>query len=238
MKVLSYNLRKHRAASEIAQLVAEHDPDVLCLQEADTSDLPDRFDGLVLAEGTRTNRLGLAVYARQSAYRVEGTRTIGLKKSLHDRVLKPAHERVLGVRLHDVDDNIDLIVASFHAAPLTARNSLRREQIRAGLAELAELGPGLPTLLVGDFNYPVFKERLSADLRAEGYELVMSDTRTYTRYRVFKGYYDFATAVGFTVDAVTTLPQGSSDHLPILVHARPDPRAVTAGSDLEVPGGA
>ncbi len=231
MKVISYNLRKHRAASEIVALVAEHDPDVVCLQEADTNDLPERIDSLVLVEGTRTNRLGLAVYARESAYRVVATRTIGLKKSLHDRVLKPAHERVLGVRLHDVDDNHDVIVASFHAAPLTARNSLRREQIRVGLQLLSELGPGLPTLLVGDFNYPVFKERLSSDLRESGYELVMSDSRTYTRYRVFKGYYDFATAIGFTVDSVTTLPQGTSDHLPILVHARPDPARAAAQVD-------
>jgi hypothetical protein len=30
-------------------------------------------------------------------------RTLALKKSLHDRVLKPAEERMLAVRLHDID---------------------------------------------------------------------------------------------------------------------------------------
>ena len=231
MRVVSYNLRKHRAVSEIAQLVDQHDPDVLCLQEADVEDLPEAVGALGLVEGTRGNRLGLALYARKSDYRVVSTKAIGLKKSLHDRVLKPAHERVLGVRLHDIDNNIDMIVASFHAAPLTARNSLRREQIKVGLEELAELGPGLPTLLVGDFNYPVSKERLSQDLRSEGYELIMSDTRTYARYRVFRGFYDFATAIGFRVDSVTTLPQGSSDHLPILVIAHPDVPVVPQGAE-------
>lgn len=220
MKIVSYNLRKHRAASEIAALVDQHDVDVLCLQEADTADLPARVEGMVLADATQRNRLGLAVYVRESSYRVEEVRALALKKSLHDRVLRPAHERLLGVRLYDIDDNVRFVVASFHAAPLTALNSLRRHQIRTALNELRDLGDGLPRIMVGDFNYPVFKEHLSQHMREEGYELVMSDTRTYTRYRMFKGYYDFATAVGFDVDSVTTLPQGASDHLPILIRAK------------------
>ncbi|WP_040163208.1 endonuclease/exonuclease/phosphatase family protein [Microbacterium gorillae] len=216
MRVISYNLRKHRAASELSALVADHDPDVLCLQEADTTDLPEQVGELGLANATRGNRLGLAVYYRESAYRCEATTTLELKKSLHDRVLRPAHERVLGVRLHDIDDGHDVIVASFHAAPLTALNSLRRHQIRAALAGLSDLGDH-PILMVGDYNYPVFKEDLSRRMREHGYELVMSDSRTYTRYRYFRGYYDFATSVGMDISSVRTLPQGSSDHLPILV---------------------
>ena len=37
MKVLSYNLQKHRAAGELAALVSAHDPDILCLQECDVA---------------------------------------------------------------------------------------------------------------------------------------------------------------------------------------------------------
>jgi endonuclease/exonuclease/phosphatase family metal-dependent hydrolase len=219
MKVISYNLRKHRAATELAELVERHGVDVLCLQEADTTDIPDTLSGLRLADATQRNRLGLAVYYRENTYRALEVRSLALKKSLHDRVLKPAEERMLGVRLHDIDAGRDLIVASFHAAPLTALNSLRREQIRAALSELQELGPGLPALMVGDYNYPVFKEHLSQRVRAQGYELSLSDSRTYTRYRFFRGHYDFATSVGLDVRTVTTLPQGLSDHLPILVTA-------------------
>ena len=77
----------------------------------------------------------------------------------------------------------------------------------------------LPVLMVGDYNYPVFKENLSQKVREHGYELNLSDSRTYTRYRFFRGHYDFATSVGLTIDRVRTLPQGRSDHLPILVTA-------------------
>ncbi|MET0811632.1 MAG: endonuclease/exonuclease/phosphatase family protein [Microbacterium sp.] len=224
MRVISYNLRKHRAAGELAALVERHSADVLCLQEADTADIPSRIGGLVLADATSRNRLGLAVYYRENTYRSLEVRALALKKSLHDRVLKPAEERLLGVRLHDIDENREVIVASFHAAPLTALNSLRRHQIRTALTELGQLGQGLPALMVGDYNYPVFKENLGQKVREQGYELTLSDSRTYTRYRFFRGHYDFATSIGFDIDRVRTLPQGLSDHLPILVTAE-----VTAG---------
>ncbi|MCR2784943.1 MULTISPECIES: endonuclease/exonuclease/phosphatase family protein [unclassified Microbacterium] len=221
MRVISYNLRKHRAAGELTDLVEKHGADVLCLQEAVTAGIPDHIGGLKLADATHRNRLGLAVYYRANTYRAVEARSMSLKKSLHDRVLKPAEERMLGVRLRDIDNNREVIVASFHAAPLTALNSLRRHQIKTALTELADLGEGLPILMVGDYNYPVFKESLGQKVREQGYELTLSDVRTYTRYKFFRGHYDFATSVGFDIERVKTLPQGLSDHLPILVTAEP-----------------
>ncbi|OZD31243.1 exonuclease [Rhodococcus sp. 06-1477-1B] len=223
MKVISYNLNKHRAAGELVALVEKHEADVLCLQECDSTDIPEHIGGLRLAEATQRNRLGLALYYRENTFRAEDVRAIGLKKSLHDYVLKPAEERMLGVRLRDIDNGRDVIVASFHAAPLTALNSLRRHQIRTALAELQNLGPGLPSLMVGDYNYPVFKENLGQKVRDQGYELTLSDTRTYTRYRFFRGHYDFATSIGFDIAHIKTLPQGLSDHLPILITAEVTP---------------
>lgn len=219
MKVISYNLNKHKAVGELDDLVESNHADILCLQEAVTEALPDKISGLQLAEATARNRLGLAVYYRQNTFEALEIRTVALKKSLHDRVLKPAEERMLAVRLRDIDHGREFTVASFHAAPLTALNSLRRKQIQAALAELSTLGEDLPILMVGDYNYPVFKENLSQKVREAGYELTLSDTRTYTRYKFFKGHYDFATSVGVTIGDITTLPQGLSDHLPILVTA-------------------
>ncbi|MGZ0711736.1 endonuclease/exonuclease/phosphatase family protein (plasmid) [Coraliomargarita sp. W4R53] len=230
MKVISYNLRKHRAAGELANLVEQHEADVLCLQEADTTDIPDTISGLRLADSTQRNRLGLAVYYRDSTFRPVEVRALALKKSMHDRVLKPAEERLLGVRLYDIDNGHEVIVASFHAAPLTALNSLRRHQIRTALSELQSLGEGLPALMVGDYNYPVFKENLGQAIRDQGYELNLSDSRTYTRYKFFRGHYDFATSIGFEIDRVRTLPQGLSDHLPILVNARVQHRSATGAT--------
>ena len=193
--------------------------DVLCLQECDTADLPAEVDNLHLADSTKRNRLGLAVYYRRDRFTAVSTTAFALKKSLHDRVLAPAHERLLGTRLMDKDEDRELIVASFHAAPLTALNSLRRNQIRAAHLELRGLGDGLPMLMVGDYNYPFFKENLSERVKQSGYDLSLSDTRTYTRYKFFKGHFDFVTSAGLEIDKVETLPRGKSDHMPILVSA-------------------
>jgi hypothetical protein len=56
-------------------------------------------------------------------------------------------------------------------------------------------------------------------MKDAGYELSLSDRRTYTRYKVFKGHFDFATSLGLEIESVETLPRGASDHLPILISA-------------------
>ncbi|MBC7442866.1 MAG: endonuclease/exonuclease/phosphatase family protein [Ramlibacter sp.] len=217
MKVISYNLRKNRASGELIALAERYDPDVLCLQECDTRELPDEVGLLHLADSTVRNRLGLAIYYRKDRFTAEHTKTFALKKSLHDHLLTPAHERLIGTRLTDLKAQRELVVASFHAAPLTASNSLRRNQIRSAHEELNILGPGLPTLMVGDYNYPIFKGHLGDKVNQSGYDLTMSDTRTYTRYKFFRGHFDLATSIGLTIENVETLPIGTSDHMPILV---------------------
>ena len=219
MRVISYNLRKHAAAHELETIVSRWEANVLCLQEARADEMPDRISGLTLAHATSQNRLGLALYYRENMFQLRGVKTLELKKSLHDVIAKPAHERVLAAKLFDIDAGRELIVASFHASPLTALNSLRRHQIRTALAALQKMGEGVPILMVGDYNYPVFKERLHERVKGEGYDLTFSDRRTYSRYRYLKGHYDFATSLGLDIDKVTTLPQGASDHLPILATA-------------------
>lgn len=220
IRVISYNLRKNHASSELAELVRSSDQlDVLCLQEADTTELPTEVGNLHLADATKSNRLGLALYYRKDRFEALSSGTFALKKSLHDRVLAPAHERLLGTRLIDRETDRELVIASFHAAPLTALNSLRRNQIAAAHGELRRLGEGLPHLMVGDYNYPLFKNNLSERMQQTGYDLTLSDTKTYTRYKFFQGHFDFATSWGLAIDSVATLPRGKSDHMPILVTA-------------------
>lgn len=220
IKIASYNLRKNHASFELAALVGDHGIDILCLQECDTSDLPPSIGDLVLADSTRLNRLGLAIFYRAERFTAHETKTFALKKSLHDRVLSPAHERVIATRMFDSASGKEIVVASFHAAPLTASNSLRRHQIRAAHDALRGLGEGLPSVMVGDFNYPYFTRKLTTHMEKSGYLLTLSDQPTYIRYKFFKGHFDFVTSVGITVDKVATLPRGESDHLPIMVTAR------------------
>lgn len=219
MRTLSYNLEKHKAAGELVALTEAHDLDILCLQEVSTADLPAELGPLHLADATTRNRLGLAIYHRRDRFEAVETRAYQLKKGWHDRIAAPAHERLLASRLRDVEHDRELLVASFHASPLTALNSLRRHQIASAHEQLRELGPGLPTLMVGDYNYPLGKARLGRRMLEGGYDLTLSTTRTYTRYKIVRGHFDFATSSGMQIHGIQTLPHGASDHAPIVVES-------------------
>lgn len=228
MRVISYNLRKHAAIGELSDLIAEHEPNLLCLQEIDTDRMPDDLGPMHLADATRGNRLGLAIYYHHERFAALETKASSLKRSLHDVIAKPAHERLLGSLLYDRKHEREVVIGSFHAAPLTALNSLRRTQIHAAHEALDSFGAELPTLMVGDFNYPWFQEFLSSTVQRSGHEVTLSDARTYTRYKFFRGHFDFATSIGMALTTVQTLPQGVSDHMPILVNADYAERAEVA----------
>jgi endonuclease/exonuclease/phosphatase family metal-dependent hydrolase len=219
IRIVSYNLRKHTASHELADLVEKWDPDVLCLQEADTELLPHDIGPLSLADSTKTNRLGLAIYYRRDRFEDHATSSFVLRKSLHDLLFSPTHERLLATRMFDRESKQEIIVASFHASPLTARNSLRRTQITAAHEAIHGLGEGLPAVMVGDYNYPLFTAKLHKHVEKSGYDLTLSDRRTYLRYKIFRGHFDFVTSTGITIGNVETLPQGTSDHLPIMITA-------------------
>lgn len=219
IRVISYNLRKHRAIGELAALAETPGLDALCLQEVIASELPAEIGGLHLADATKANRLGLAVYYRKDRYEQVDSKSYELKKSLHDLIFTPTPERLVASKLVDRETGHELVLASFHAAPLTALNSLRRQQIRAAHELLEQLGGGAPVLMVGDYNYPLFNSGLKEKVKKTGYDLSLSDRRTYTAYKFFRGHFDFVTSQGFTIESVETLARGSSDHIPILVTA-------------------
>lgn len=219
IRVISYNLRKHRAVGELAALAQTPGLDAICLQECIVSELPTEIGDLHLADATKRNRLGLAVYYRRDRFQQLASQSFELKKSLHDLIFSPTPERLVGSRLVDRDSGHEIVLASFHAAPLTALNSLRRNQIKAAHQLLQALGNGAPILMVGDYNYPLFKEGLSDRVKKSGYDLTLSDRQTYTAYKFFRGHFDFVTSQGITIEGVETLPRGSSDHIPIMVTA-------------------
>jgi endonuclease/exonuclease/phosphatase family metal-dependent hydrolase len=219
IRVISYNLLKNSASGELLKLVSDHNPDALCVQEAFTAKLPQELGELSLAGSTHDNRLGLAVYTRADRFSEVDQRSVLLKKSLHDMILAPTHERLIGIKLTDAETRRELVIASFHASPLTATNSLRRKQIAAAHAELQELGAKSPTLMVGDFNYPLFQGGLGDHVTDTGYSLTKSDRQTYVRFLMFRGHFDFVTSTGFSITNVETLRRGKSDHKPIMVTA-------------------
>ena len=220
-RIISYNLREHSARGELEGIAEATDLDLLCLQECDHTDMPDRLGPLTLIGQTHGNRLGLAMYCREDRFRVRSTKLFALRKSLHDRLMSPARERLLVAHLLDLGTGAEMLVGDFHAAPLSATNALRRHQITAAHDGMRAIAPNAPAVMIGDFNYPWFVAGLERRLNDTDFRITRTPSPTYIARKYFKGYFDFVTSTGFDIGEIEVLPQGASDHLPISVEANP-----------------
>lgn len=217
INIISYNLYHNNASSELEYLAEEYDVDIFCLQEADSSELPENIGTLKIAGSTEKNRLDLMIYYNPKKFRLKETRAFVLERSAHDLIMSPTNQRLLAARLVSKHSMQPLVVASFHGAPLTDINRKRKRQIREAHTVLREFGGDESTIMTGDYNYPFFKKNLEKIIGLQGYEMALSDKFTYAR--ALPGRYDFVTYSDAIIKEVLTLPRGLSDHRPILIRA-------------------
>lgn len=217
IKIISYNLHYHRANSELAELVRRYQADILCVQECYPELLPDTIGDLVLADKTASGKFGMATYYRKERFANKSTASHMLKNSVLERIYMPPMERLLVTELRDKLSGQDLSIGSFHATHFIASNYLRRAQIKSAHSKLAEVGQGQPAVMVGDYNYPLFKRRLRSFIEKSGYQLSLSDKPTHYMSKALRLRLDLATSINAQVEKVLSLPKGISDHTPILV---------------------
>jgi endonuclease/exonuclease/phosphatase (EEP) superfamily protein YafD len=172
-----------------------------------------------LAEKTRFNRLGLAIYYNPERFEVMQTSSYPLKKSIYDKFFAPAEERLLVTKLRGNASGQEILVGSFHATHIIASNHVRRHQIKTAHDKLSKLSRKCPAIMVGDYNYPLFKKGLKVFIESQGYELSLSDKPTYYLTKMIRTHLDLATSINTRIESVMTLPKGLSDHAPILVQA-------------------
>lgn len=220
LKIISYNLKYHRANMELSGLVERYDADILCVQECYSEQLPANISNMVLAHKTTQGRLNQAIYFRPERFQALQTESYDLKKSVLERALVSQRtERLLVSEFYDNKSRQNIMIGSFHAMHLMATNYLRRMQIESAHEILTDLSKGNPAIMVGDYNYPLFKRRLKVCIESSGYKMSLSDQPTYHISKIVRGYFDLATSVNTQIERVMTLPRGRSDHAPILVHA-------------------
>jgi endonuclease/exonuclease/phosphatase family metal-dependent hydrolase len=219
LKIISYNLKYHRASRELAGLVEDYDADVLCVQECHAEKLPDTISNLTLADKTVSGTLNLAIYYRKDRLDVIDTSSHLLKISLLEKLYMPPMERLLVTKLYDKESEQALSIGSFHATHHIASNYLRRAQITGALTKLSELSDKTPGIMVGDYNYLLFKKNLKVCIEESGYQLSLSDRPTYFMSKCLPMRFDMATSINAQIEWVRALPRGLSDHAPILINA-------------------
>lgn len=219
---VTYNLWHGRGEQDLPDLVERDRPDLLHLQEVTVAALPERFGALRRVAMSTRGGYGVALFVRDDRFVVEDAASFALPRSLHDRITGASAERLAAARVVDERTGQRLVVATLHATPMTDPNVVRRRQIGAAQRSLERLGPGLPALLAGDFNYPYFTRALDRRLHRRGYTSARSAVGTYHGWVPARGAFDIALVRGLTVDATTTLPRGESDHRPVRFEVRFD----------------
>ena len=219
LNIISYNLKYHRANRELSGLVESYDADILCIQECFADSLPRTISHMRLADKTTNGRFNLAIYYKPERLKAIKTESFVLKPSILERMYMPQTERLLVGNLYDSYSNQSITVGSFHATHHIASNYLRRVQIEAAHTKLKQLCKGNPTIMVGDYNYLLFKKRLKIFVENTGYELTKSDLPTYYFNKFLGMHFDLATSFNTDIKRISTLPRGLSDHSPILVQA-------------------
>ncbi len=126
-------------------------------------------------------------------------------------------ERLLVTKMYDRYSEQTISIGSFHATHLIASNYLRRTQIIDAHQKLSDISQGSPAIMVGDYNYPLFKKGLKVCIEQSGYEMSLSDRPTYYMTKFLRAHFDLATSINTQIERVRTLPKGISDHAPILV---------------------
>jgi endonuclease/exonuclease/phosphatase family metal-dependent hydrolase len=220
VRVISYNLKYHLAYGEVAELAQNYQADVVCLQECHTAALDHNIGKWQLAGKAASGRrsYGLAIYVDRRRFEILRVSSFALPPSLYERLILARSERLIVAKLYDRATKSAVSVASFHAAHLLASNHIRRLQVQAALSVLLSSSQDHPVIMVGDYNYPFFVKGLLGTVTQAGGDLALSDKPTF-RNRFLTGYFDFAVSARVNELQVTTLPNGASDHMPILVEA-------------------
>jgi endonuclease/exonuclease/phosphatase (EEP) superfamily protein YafD len=219
LKIISYNLKFNKANIELAGLAERYEADIVCIQECFADQLPDRISGLKLANKTASGKFNLAIYYRPDRLESIDTSSYVLKDSVLERLYMPTMERLLVTELYDNYTEQKLSIGSFHATHHIASNYLRREQIKSAHEKLSQLSQDSPAIMVGDYNYLMFKKRLRVCIEDTGYQMSLSDRPTYYLNKYLRAHFDLATSINTQIERVKTLPKGLSDHAPILIQA-------------------
>ena len=185
--------------------------------------MPSKIGNLHIQGTTKTGHLGLAIYADKQRFSNLHTESCLLEetfyeKILYKKILSQDRERLLFVEFYDNSLKKKIHIASFHATHLVTPNSMRRHQIADAYKKLSRGDEDTPVIMVGDYNYPMFKKQLRYFIESYGYEMLLADRPTYKNL-FFKGHFDFVTSLNAQIETVKTLPRGLSDHMPILISA-------------------
>ncbi|MFO0703436.1 MAG: endonuclease/exonuclease/phosphatase family protein [Patescibacteria group bacterium] len=230
--VITYNVRFNHALCDVPQIIKDHSPDVICLQEVALGkkhSYRELFPGYTLAATSNSfYRIG-KTYGQANFYKTEkfyqvGSRGIYLPKTYYEVLLttftRKGPRTALCTDLIFRDTFKTVSICNLHLTALVATNSARNKQLSEALDEL-DFMPDEPVVVLGDFNYPFRKRGLEKVMVEYGLSEATSNlTYTYTPLMKFikeRLKFDFVLYRCLQKAQSTLLDDyKKSDHYPVL----------------------
>jgi endonuclease/exonuclease/phosphatase (EEP) superfamily protein YafD len=181
--LLTYNTLLNDAQKGLHSIFKKYDPDLVCLQEIDTDekniikieklgyDLADYSNGFIKF-GTV---YGVATFIKSQAGRCINSKSITLPRGLGEALAfilhifktKKKDRTVLKTEFSLGNEKNRVVVYNIHLSAHGA-NGIRIKQLERTLSDIKKT-TNVPTILVGDFNYPFGRKKLEELMQLHGF---------------------------------------------------------------------
>ncbi len=180
--VLTYNTLLNDAQKELRSIFHFYKPDIVCLQEVDTS--PDNIKsierlGYFLADYSNGfikfgKVFGVVTFYKKTRFAFVSSKSITLPRGLGEaiafvlRVFKTQKkDRTVLKTIFKTFDGNQVVVYNIHLSA-HGTNGIRIKQLEKTLKDI-HIDTKKPTILVGDFNYPIGRKKLEELMQVNGF---------------------------------------------------------------------
>lgn len=232
MRLLTYNLLFNGAVPDIAQIIQDERPDVICLQEIQTAEENLCFletQGYKLADYSNSfvekgTIYGIATYYNAEVLKVVETESSDLPRGLGELILVilrgvSYNRTIIRTEFVDVKTNKPLTIYNVHFSPW-ATNGIRVKQLKLTLSDTQNV-TDKPIVIAGDFNYPYGRKKFEEIIEESGLKeatnnLFFTLERRYFKFLSIKMKLDYILYKNLKHHSTKKMPSYSSDHFPIL----------------------
>jgi endonuclease/exonuclease/phosphatase (EEP) superfamily protein YafD len=197
ISILTYNVLFNKAIPQLLEIVNVNKPDIICLQEIDTSEEnlnTIKLDGYKLADYSNSfiqfgKIYGLAIYYNTDTLIFTNSEDLDLSKSFFENFLSiirvgKSQRSVLKTEFKTIKDTSKINVYTAHCSTWGS-NGARNKQIMKIFSDLKNDSQE-PILVAGDFNYPYGRKKLESIAESFGFREATKNLLYTVEYKLFK----------------------------------------------------
>lgn len=232
ISILTYNVYFNKATKDLPLIASEYSPDILCLQEVETSDEHlDSFHIKNLEMADYSNSFikhgtvfGLVTFYNKSKLRLISSRSFDIPRSFYEALIimfRGFNNSRTAIRseFEHIETKQKVIFYNMHLSPLYASNSTRTKQLLETFKDL-QIPEKERVLIAGDFNFPYGRKKLEEitqqyNLEEATNELLFTHENTFFKFFNFKLKLDYIFFKNMKSIHTEKINYRYSDHYPI-----------------------